>query len=324
MSKKTSIWLIVAGILILTGCGIFSGVMSILQWDFSKLSTVQYETNQHEIKEEFQDISIITHTANVVIEPSEDGKTHVICREQKKLNHAVEIKDGVLTVEIKDTRKWYECIAIFSFSPTKITLYLPRESYEKIHVQNSTGDVTIPDDFKFQSLSISSHTGDVSCSASVWDVMNIENTTGEVRLEGLTAGSLRITTTTGDITAKNITCENSVSVEVTTGNANLSDLTCKSLSVQGDTGDANLKKVLVNGKITVKQDTGDVNFDKCDAEELWIETDTGDVSGSFMTPKIFYAQTDTGSVTVPHTTTGGKCEIHTDTGDIEMEILIKE
>ena len=62
---------------------------------------------------------------------------------------------------------------------------------------------------------------------------------------------------------------------------------------------------------------------RCDRSapaELFVETDTGDVRGSLLTEKTFIVQTDTGSVDVPETTTGGKCEITTDTGDIEIEI----
>ena len=39
--------------------------------------------------------------------------------------------------------------------------------------------------------------------------------------------------------------------------------------------------------------------------------------------KIFFASTDTGSVNVPKTTTGGRCEITTDTGDIDIVVESK-
>jgi len=69
-----------------------------------------------------------------------------------------------------------------------------------------------------------------------------------------------------------------------------------------------------------ESDTGDVKFDGCDAAEIFVETDTGDVKGSLLTDKIFIVQTDTGSVDVPKTATGGKCEITTSTGDINISI----
>ena len=63
MSKITKIWLIIAASLVLVGCIIFGGVMTMLKWDFTKLSTGKYETHNYEIDEKFNNISIVTDTA---------------------------------------------------------------------------------------------------------------------------------------------------------------------------------------------------------------------------------------------------------------------
>lgn len=55
MRKATKVWLIAAASLVLIGCMLFVGVMFATGWDFSKLSTVGYETNTHEIAEPFRD-----------------------------------------------------------------------------------------------------------------------------------------------------------------------------------------------------------------------------------------------------------------------------
>lgn len=47
---------------------------------------------------------------------------------------------------------------------------------------------------------------------------------------------------------------------------------------------------------------------------------TGDVTGTLLSEKVFITETGTGSVNVPKTVTGGKCEIKTSTGDIQIEI----
>ena len=66
MKKSTKIWLIIAASLVLIGLIIFAGVMSMVKWDFKKLSTVKYETNNYEITEEYRNISIVTNTADIV------------------------------------------------------------------------------------------------------------------------------------------------------------------------------------------------------------------------------------------------------------------
>ena len=81
-----------------------------------------------------------------------------------------------------------------------------------------------------------------------------------------------------------------------------------------------MENVIAEQMITIERSTGDVIFDKCDAFELLIKTDTGNVTGSLLTDKIFIANSDTGHINVPETTTGGKCKITTDTGDIAFTV----
>ena len=62
-------------------------------------------------------------------------------------------------------------------------------------------------------------------------------------------------------------------------------------------------------------------LDVCVLAEIYIETDTGSVSGTLLSDKVFLAETDTGRVSVPKTTHGGRCEITTDTGNIRIEVV---
>ena len=95
---------------------------------------------------------------------------------------------------------------------------------------------------------------------------------------------------------------------------------CNKFSTSGSTGDTLLKNVIANEKLYAKRSTGDIRIEKCDAGEIFIETDTGHVKGTLLTDKVFIVETDTGSINVPKTTSGGRCEITTDTGDIKISI----
>ena len=95
--SKTKIWLITAASLILAGCLIFGGLMTFMKWDFNKLSTTKYETNEYEIIDSYNNISIITNTSDVIFVPSD--KTSIVCYEEEKLNHSVTVKDGTLIIE---------------------------------------------------------------------------------------------------------------------------------------------------------------------------------------------------------------------------------
>jgi DUF4097 and DUF4098 domain-containing protein YvlB len=120
---------------------------------------------------------------------------------------------------------------------------------------------------------------------------------------------------------KSTSVSGNVQLDVTTGDVWLDGVTCGSLASVGDTGDVLLKRVIVAGEMKVERSTGDVELDASDAATILIRTSTGDVEGTLASDKVFFYDTDTGEVELPKTTTGGKCEIKTDTGDIEIDIV---
>lgn len=74
-------WFIIAGLLMVLGLVVFAGVMTSLNWDFSRLSTSKFITNTYEISDAFTDISINTDTSDVIFLPSEDGICKIVCYE---------------------------------------------------------------------------------------------------------------------------------------------------------------------------------------------------------------------------------------------------
>jgi len=319
MDKKMKIWLIVAASLVLVGAIIFGGVMTVLKWDFTKLSTYKYETNEHTLQEKFQNIQIVTDTADIVFLPTEKNNASVICYEQENVHHSVGVADGTLVIEVADSRKWYEYIGI-NFGAPKITVYLPQGQYASLSIKSSTGDVVIPKEFAFESMDISESTGDVTNYASTSLFTKIKTSTGSIRVENASVGMLDLSVSTGSVTVSNVTCAGDVKIQVSTGKANLTDIRCKNLISGGNTGDITLKNVIATEKFSIERSTGDVKFDGCDAAEIFVRTDTGDVTGSLLSEKHFFAETDTGRVDVPKCTTGGRCEIQTDTGNIKITI----
>lgn len=319
MKTSTKIWLITAAALVLLGCIIFGVVMMMLNWNFSLLSTHSYETNRHVLTEAFDSIAIITDTADISLVRGDTAETVVECREQTNLKHEVSVKDGVLTIEIKDTRRWYEHIGI-GIGDLRITITLPAEAYASLSVKSSTGHIDVPAGIAFTDVDISESTGDVRFAASVENNLRIKASTGDIRVEDVSVGALELSVSTGDITVSDVTCAGDATLRVSTGKTVLSELTCQSLQSTGNTGDITLQSVVATNKITIERSTGQVKLEASDAAELSIRTDTGDVKGTLLSDKIFIVRTDTGDIDVPSTVTGGKCEITTDTGDIRIRI----
>lgn len=317
--KKTKIWLMIAALLILIGCVIFGGVMTVLNWDFNKLSTVKYETNNYEINEEYKSISIATDTADIVFVPCESANTSVVCHEQRNLKHSVTIKEDILVIEVIDTRKWYEYIGI-ALGNQKITVYLPKAQYDMLSIKESTGDIEIPKEFNFNSIDILTSTGDVKVYASAYGDIKIKTSTGNISAKNISADALDLSVSTGKINISDVISEGDIKINVSTGKAYMTNIKCKSVISSGNTGNISLKNVIATELFSIKRSTGNITFDKCDAAEISAQTDTGNVKGSLLSDKVFIVKSDTGKINVPKTITGGRCEITTDTGDIKIEI----
>ncbi len=320
MNRATKIWLIIALSLTLLGIIILGGAMSMMKWDFTKLSTNKYETNIFNITDDFSSISLDTNTADIRFVPSENSECSVTCYDHIKMKYSAYVKDGALIIKLDDTRKWYEYIGI-NFEKPSITVSLPKAEYAALSIDESTGDIEIPSSFTFENVLISLSTGDVSFSASASEDIKIKTSTGDIRIENLSARKIDLSVTTGKLTVSDTVCEDDLSVRVSTGKVCLTNVRCKNLISSGSTGDITLTDVIASEKFSIERDTGDVKLEECDATEIFVETDTGDVIGTLLSEKVFITETDTGRVNVPSTVTGTRCEIKTDTGDIKISVI---
>ena len=310
--------LMIALILLSIGAVIFVAVMTYHGWDFKKLSAGKYETNTHTISDDFDSIKIETETADISILPSQSGECKVVLYELIKAKHTVTVENGTLKIGQNDERRWYDYLCL-DFNSPKITLYLPEAEYGTLTVNATTGDVSIPKDFAFGDIDVSITTGDIYCAASTKGDVNISATTGDITLNKLKAGSVNLSVTTGDINADGIDCLASLTLKTTSGDMELSDIRCGSFTVNATTADVELKNVISEGSLFIKTTTGDIELEGCDATELYIKATTGDIEGNLLTPKTFISSTTTGNISIPKTT-GGKCELHTTTGDIVISV----
>lgn len=319
MSKKNKPWIIFATSFLAVGLLLFAGAMIALGFDFTKLSTVKYETNTYEISEDFSKISIAADTTEIEFVLSDNKQCKIVCFEKEKVKHSATVKDGTLTIGTVDTRKWYDYIG-FSFGESKMTVNLPKTEYASLLIKGRTGDIEIPKDFEFDTVDISARTGDVECYASASELMKIKLSTGAVCVENASVGTLDLSVTTGSVTVSSIYCEGDIKVTVSTGKTKLTDVSCKGVISSGSTGNVFLKNVIAAESFSIERRTGNVTFEGSDAAEIYVKTSTGDVTGSLLSEKVFITETNTGSVNVPKTVTGGKCEITTSTGDIQIGI----
>ena len=319
--RKRRIWPIILISAVFVICAFFVGVMSALRWDFTKLSQ-DYQTHSAEIMEDFSAISIETTTADIFFAPSRNGRCVVECYDKDDIWYSSAVRDNTLKIQHNDDREWYKRIGLNLETP-KITVYLPKTQYDLLFIEEDTGDIHLPKDFAFKETDITLSTGDVDFSATS-DAVKIKTSTGDVEVEDTKLGSLDVCVTTGEVSLENVKCANDVSIEVTTGKTELDGVRCKNLASNGSTGSITLKNTVAIEKLFVDRTTGGVKFEGTDASEISVKTDTGSISGTLLSEKVFIAQSDTGRVSVPETTSGGKCKLTTDTGSIKIEISNKK
>ena len=256
---RTRIWIVIAIVLIVIGAVLGGVSFAALDYDYKALNTADYETTEFEVKEDFKNISLNADTENIFFETSDNSTCKIVCYSDRKDRYQVGVSEDTLMLTKDHTVKIH--LGLVTESP-KITVYLPKDTYETLFVDADTGNVTLPGTFSF-------------------DTVTVKLDTGKINMDSSVSGDISLTTDTGKIYLRNV-----------------------------DT----------DGKLTIRTQTGDVTLEGCDASEVSIKTDTGDVTGSFLTGKTITADSDTGKVNIPQSSTGGTCDITTDTGNINVYV----
>ena len=242
--KKTIIWIAITFCLLLVAIAVL----------YSLSITVKLETNEYEIKETFENIKIITDTADIDFVLSENLNPLIICEEHKNIKHSVNVKENTLLVEVNDNRKWYEHIGI---STSKITIYLPKNEYDELITESDTGNIHIK--------SINANKLDLSTD------------TGNLKIVNIKCKNLFSTSDTGNILLENVIAEEKFKIETDSGNVKFKDSDASDIFVKTDTGNVT-GNLLTDKVIFAESETGDIDVPKVMADEKCeIITETGDI-----------------------------------------------
>ena len=345
MSKAKKIWIIAASAAIAVGIIIAMIVAVTTDFGMFKEKNVITEVKTYSVDKDFKNIKVEDVEYDVFIVPSKDEKCKVVCNEEEKLYHTVEVVGDTLRINRINTRKWYESIHFgFGFGgwdSLTLTVYLPEKEYEELYIRTTSGDVFVETPYTFSDAKIYGTSGDVMIENITANNVTATSTSGEVKISSINVKEdLYSNTPSGDVslsdvTAKNITSE-STSGEVkivtanvkgdfrsstTSGDINISNLKSQDISVKSTSGDVELIDTIAIGRLKAKTISGDIELDRCDGNSLNLVTTSGNVDGSLLTEKLFITDTTSGDVDVPHTSSDEKCEISTTSGDIEIIVL---
>lgn len=315
-NKKTNTGLRTGLILLLVGAALFLLASALLGFDYKKLDVHEYVTHTLTPEGDFTSIRINDSTADIAFVITDGGPCRIECFDVANEKHTAEIKHGELVVTRPHKRNWYDFLDL-RLRQVTITLYLPGQAYENLTIDNSTGDIKLSGRVGFEQADIGLSTGSVLIDGMRFSSLRLKNSTGDVTFKNVSADRTEVSLTTGDVTFENV-AGGDMRIGTTTGHITMSGVTGKSLTACATTGKVKLKDVLCDVRMDVETDTGDISLLSCDAPSIRLTADTGDIEGSILSPKIFSASSDTGSVHVPRSKEGGECVIETNTGDIDI------
>lgn len=359
MKKAKKIAIIVAVSMIAVGLISIVGSLALVQFDATKLNTMEWETKTYAVEDSFTNISIQGGDATVSLVPATDGKCKVVCTENEVIYDKVEVVDNTLTIERVDESQWYHNIGVH-FGEIQVTVYLPEDAYEVLFINNTSGRIDVPGDFTFEEAEVVNSSGKINFMADVDGALKVENTsggiyvgdnsveslsvkgtsgsievinvvaTGDVEVNGSSGGigvskvecaNLSAANTSGSLRLSEIVATGDVNVEGTSGGVHLEDVECANLTGSNSSGKINCTDVNASGNINLENSSGGIALEACDAESLKLSATSGSIRGTLLTEKIFQADATSGSVDVPKTTSGGVCEVTTTSGSIKMSIV---
>lgn len=322
MRKGKKIALITAGILIVLGAVLGVGATLLGDLSLETLDDQELVTETVTITEEFRNISINDSFSNIYFLPSEDGTCKVVWQRLKQVTYTAEVEGETLAILGEDGRKWYEVIRFGSGSPwgeLEMAVYLPETQYRDLLITSGAGDLNIPGNFVFESAFLVTASGNVTFCSGVEKVATLQTASGDILAENLRADGLTANSASGTITLNTVTVEEVLVLDTSSGDLDLTGVECGELNANSASGEVECRDVLAGSTLQVGTASGEIEVIACDASHVMLTSSSGDISGTLRTPKIFQAESDSGEVEVPRTTTGGLCEIHTSSGDIHFE-----
>lgn len=271
MKKAKKIAIIVAVSMIAVGMISSVSALAVMDFDFTKVDTMEWTTNTYTIEDDFENISIEGREAAVSLVPSEDGSCKVVCTENDKVYNEITVADNTLVIKRIDNSKWYDNIGV-TWEQIEITVYLPETEYEILSIDNTSGRLEVPADFTFAEAEVENSSGSTSFMAEVKGALMVENTSGGVYVGETNVGSLSVKGSSGSAEVASVNAESDVEVSTTSGRIDIADIECANLTVENSSGSIHVTSVTASGNMDVKGTSGSTHITEADVK--------GDVSTS--------------------------------------------
>lgn len=279
---------LLGGALIATGTAT-GGINHLLQANHTKYSKKS---------EDFSDISALDidlGNRNLVIEESEDDKTHLTYYQGKEASERIVTSANQGTLKIQQPRPlitfgWSSGIrSILNFFDNEggrstVTLSLPKGTkLSTLKGNSSLGDVSLSG-LTVQKLYLSLSAGSLTVKNSTISTGDLSNSLGDVSLSDLTIQKLDLKLSSGSVTIDNTTVEKGYLAN-SLGDINLNKSKLSDSTIKLSSGSINSQQLTLSGDINIDNSLGDV---KLNLVKESLETLSFDI------------ETSMGSITIPH------------------------
>lgn len=291
----------IAAICIGVGIILALTAMIIIGFDFQKLNTIEPEKRTYDNLESFANIEAENAACDIILVPSADGKRKVVCDEATSIMNQVTVENGTLKITEKDCRRWYEHIAVIWFNKMSVTIYMPQGEYGSLNLKSVSGNIKIPEEFKFQNTEILSTSGDVSLDAGISGDIYAKSVSGNVKIKNASANNIKAVTTSGDVYFSNVSAAE--------------------LDARSTSGNVKLESVTVTGATESSTVSGDIRLVEADSGSYNLKSVSGNIKGTIISPKTFITKTTSGSMRVPENVSGvGTFTAATTSGNIKIDL----
>ena len=322
MRKGKKIALLVAVLLVVLGAALGVGAALLGDLTLEGLDAQELVTETIPVTEDFQNISINDSFSDIYFLPSEDDTCKLVFTRLTDVTYTAEVEGDTLAITGEDGRKWYEMIQFGSGSAwgeLEMVVYLPETRYGDLTITSGAGDLNIPSNFVFDFALLVTASGDVVFRGGVEKALTLQTASGDILAENVRAESMQVNTASGTVTLNAVTVGQNLVLDSSSGEIDLTAVECGELMVNSSSGEIECSDVLAEISIQMHSDSGELQLIDCDAASLLLTSSSGDITGTLRTPKVFQADSDSGNVNVPHSVSGGLCEIHTSSGNIHFE-----
>ena len=288
--RFTKIFVVCGLIVLAAALVLFIAGMSVINWDFSKLSTVQYSVLTFEQTDEnIQSIDVRYQSADIAVTVSPDAEKisvkYPVRTDADGKQAAVTLKTEDSTLYIAESDDNFQPVSWFFGSIPPVEIVLPAAEYSSLHLQTDTGDIRITDVTAAQGIVLQTGTGDIELSGGRAESISATADTGNIRLSDVTAAQkITLKSDVGDLTLNSATAAE-IEARADTGNVSVSGIAADAITLSADTGD--IRGTIAGKKadftISVTTDTGSSNLQSggSGAKRLTVATDTGDIVLNF-------------------------------------------